>query len=101
MSLSPVQLASLAEALAAAPAANPMPALRHAQPGVAITRCDPEDMRGEPAFGTVAGFLLYLVDTAGHCWRIVDQPDQATGVVLALAPRGPEPGASLTAAGEA
>jgi len=101
MSLSAEQLATLAEVLAAAPAGNPLPAVRQALPGMAVTRCDPEDMRGEQAFGQAAGFLLYLVDAASHCWRIVDQPEQASGVVIARVPAVAAASAPAALAGEA
>ncbi len=99
MSLSAAQLTTLAEVLAAAPDANPLPALRQALPGLAVTRCDAEDMRGEQAFDRVAGFLLYLVDTASHCWRIVGEPAQASGVVIARAPAASPTGVPEVATG--
>jgi hypothetical protein len=65
------------------PGVNPLPPLRACLPGVALTRCDASDMGGEVPFCRSGDYDLFLVDTSNHCWRIVDQPGLASGMLLA------------------
>lgn len=70
--------------LAAPPAApNPFADFRRRFPGLSLTRCDAADMSGEEPFRAYPKFDLYLVDGRDHCWRITDDPDAATGIVVA------------------
>lgn len=84
MPLSPQQIDGLGQLLgAAAAAANPVPQIRAGFPGLAVSRCDASDMRGETAFRRFGAYDVFLVDTSNHCWRIIDDPLQASGVVIA------------------
>lgn len=84
MALTPQQVDGIARLLASlAPAVNPVAPIRAVFPGVALARCDAADMRGETAYRLAGAYHLFLVDTASHCWRIVDKPEQAGGVVIA------------------
>ncbi len=57
-------------------------------PGRSLTRCDASDMGTEEPFRRFAVFDVYLVDGRDHCWRLTDDPQAATGVLLARH-RGP------------
>jgi hypothetical protein len=84
MALTPQQLDGIGQLLVSlAPDINPLPALRASLPGLAVSRCDASDMRGETAFRLAGAYQVFLVDTASHCWRMVDNPDHASGVVIA------------------
>lgn len=84
MALSSQQIDGLAQLLAAAaPPANPVPQIRAGFPGLAVSRCDASDMRGETVFRRCGAYDVFLVDTSNHCWRIIDDPQQASGVVIA------------------
>jgi hypothetical protein len=84
MPLTPQQLDGIDALLASlAAGANPVPLIRAGFPGVAVSRCDASDMRGETPFRRVGQYDVFLVDSGSHCWRIVDDPQQAGGVVLA------------------
>lgn len=84
MALAPEQIDNIVGILSATAAGqNPVPAIRQAWPGMMVSRCDALDMRGETVFRNLDTFQLFLVDASDHCWRIVDQPEQATGVVVA------------------
>ncbi|MEW6132093.1 MAG: hypothetical protein AB1591_02860 [Pseudomonadota bacterium] len=73
------------DGLLAEPAAgNPLGDFRKNFPGLSLTRCDAQDMSGEPAFREYTKYNLYLVDGRDHCWRITDDPGSATGIVLAV-----------------
>lgn len=63
--------------------ANPVARVREELPGIAVSRCDADDMRGETAYRRSGGYQLFLVDTSNHCWRIVDDLQSANGVVIA------------------
>ncbi|MBG7618113.1 HCV capsid domain containing protein [Herbaspirillum sp. AP02] len=82
MSLSVQQLAAVQEVLQDAAHANALAALRSALPRLVCSRCDQEDMRGETPYWRGHRYALYLVDTDAHCWRVVDGPDEASGVVI-------------------
>lgn len=62
---------------------NPLPRIRAEFPGLPVTRCDVDDMRGEVAYRRSGRYHLFLVDTGSHCWRIIDDPQTAGGVVIA------------------
>jgi len=62
---------------------NPLPQIRAGYPGLSVTRCDVEDMRAESPYRRSGSYDLFLVDTSNHCWRIVEDPQQASGVVIA------------------
>jgi len=84
MALTPEQLDGVGQVLLTlAPAANPVAPIRAVYPQLPVSRCDASDMRGETAFSRAGGYDVYLVDTASHCWRIVDNLQEAGGVVLA------------------
>jgi len=84
MAISPDQVERLSIVLAAIPAGgNPVTAVRASFPGLAVLRCDPADMRDETPFRRAGDFDVFLVDTSNHCWRIIDKPATATGLVLA------------------
>ncbi len=57
--------------------------LRHAFPGLSLTRCDASDMDTESPVLQTAGFDVYLIDTSEHCVRITTQPETATGLIVA------------------
>jgi hypothetical protein len=92
VALAQSQLAELESVLAQAGTGNPVPRVRAALPGVAVSRCDPEDLTGEVAFRQIGCHAVYLVDTASHCWRIVDTPAQAGGVVITTTLHSPSAG---------
>lgn len=85
MTISIDQVESLASVLMALPSGeNPVPAVRAGFPELAVSRCSADDMRDETPFRRVGDFDVFLVDTSSHCWRIIDEPATATGVILAL-----------------
>jgi hypothetical protein len=57
-------------------------ALARLLPDVARRHCDSGDVLEEP-FRSHAGFDLYLLDTANHCIRVIDEPVQATALLVA------------------
>jgi len=65
------------------PTGNPLAGFRQQFPGLSLTRCDPLDMSGEEPFRAFPKFDLYLVDGSDHCWRLTDDPVEATGIVVA------------------
>ncbi len=69
--------------LTAGPGALTLQQLRAGFPGIAVSGCDSDDMRGETPFRRGSRYDLFLVDTSSHCWRIIDQPQEAGGVVIA------------------
>ena len=85
MTISSDQVESLTSVLVALPSGeNPVPAVRASFPQLAVSRCSADDMRDEIPFRRVGDFDVFLVDTSSHCWRIIDEPATATGVILAL-----------------
>jgi len=62
---------------------QPLADFRQRFPGVSLTRCDAQDMSGEAAYREFPQFNLYLVDGRDHCWHITDDPNTATGIVVA------------------
>lgn len=84
MTISADQVECLASVLVAVPAGeNPVPRVRASFPELAVSRCDAADMRDETPFRRVGDFDVFLVDTSSHCWRIIDEPATATGLILA------------------
>lgn len=84
MALAPEQLRGVESLLQTTPAgANPLPQIRAGFPGLLVTRCDAEDMRGESPYRRSGGYDLFLVDTSNHCWRVIDDPQAASGLVIA------------------
>lgn len=84
MALSLDQLSSIECLLMAAEAGvSPLPQIRAGFPEITVTRCDAEDMRGELPYRRSGGYDLFLVDTGHHCWRIINEPQAAGGVVIA------------------
>jgi hypothetical protein len=56
--------------------------LRARFPHLSWTRCDASDVAEAP-FRTHGVFDLHLLDAADHCVQITNEPERATGVVLA------------------
>ncbi len=84
MSLSTQQLEVIASVLAAtAPGINPVSALRRELDGVSVSRCEADDMCGETPFRRLPAFDVFLVDTASHCRRLVADPQEASGIIVA------------------
>jgi hypothetical protein len=84
MALSVRETGAIAGVVAiAAPGVDPVAALRLEFPGLMVSRCDALDMRDETPFHTTPTFDLYLVDTSSHCWRVVVDPNEASGVIVA------------------
>jgi len=48
-----------------------------------VAGCEAEDMRGETPFCRLPSFDLFLVDAASHCWNLVPDPVDASGVIVA------------------
>ncbi|MCX7175783.1 MAG: hypothetical protein NT159_18035 [Proteobacteria bacterium] len=89
MSLSSQQLEVIAGVLLTTmPGANPLPALRREFAGasVSLSRCEADDMSGETPFRRLPAFDVFLVDAASHCRRLVDDPLEASGVIVAARP---------------
>ncbi|MHB1677745.1 MAG: hypothetical protein ACYCSS_09450 [Sulfuriferula sp.] len=84
MTISLDQVESLTGVLRVLPSGeNPVSAVRASFPELAVVHCDAEDMRDETPFRRVGDFDVFLVDTSNHCWRIIDEPATATGIILA------------------
>ncbi|MGV8891569.1 MAG: HCV capsid domain containing protein [Burkholderiaceae bacterium] len=84
MSLLPQQLEGLDQLLASTvPADNPVKQIRAHFPGIAVSSCDASDMRGETPFRRSGAYDVFLVDTGSHCWNIIDDPQRASGIVIA------------------
>ena len=62
---------------------NPLPAVRASFPELTVTRCDADDMRDETPFCRAGDFDVFLVNTSNLCWKIINEPDAATGLILA------------------
>jgi hypothetical protein len=89
MTLSPVQLQDIATLLqGCGPADSPLDALRGRFPGLRTSRCDAADIGMETPFHSFPHFDLHLIDGRDHCWRLTENPDQATGVLIAMRGRG-------------
>ncbi|MFZ3035990.1 MAG: hypothetical protein WA112_01740 [Rugosibacter sp.] len=83
MSLSAQQVEIAVSVLSAIePGENPLPVLRQELEGVSVSRCDAEDMNGEIPYRRLPAFDMFLVDAASHCWRLVADPMEASGVIV-------------------
>ncbi|MCK9990959.1 MAG: hypothetical protein RugAbin2_01973 [Rugosibacter sp.] len=83
MSLSAQQVEIAVSVLSAIePGKNPLPVLRQELEGVSVSRCDAEDMNGEIPYRRLPAFDMFLVDAASHCWRLVADPMEASGVIV-------------------
>ena len=86
MSLDATEMAridALLQAIGAA--ANPEmlgQALRQLLPGLSCSLCDASDVIEEP-FRETGMAQLHLLDTAGHCFKVTDTPEEATGLLIA------------------
>ena len=89
MALSPADIAEI-DSLLGAPDASlaALTALRARFPKLSLTRADESDMVEKP-YKQYERFDLYLVDGGGHCWTITQDPDIATGLVVASRRAGP------------
>jgi hypothetical protein len=59
-------------------------ALRDALPDLHFTYCSDDDIGdGIPPIREADGFNLYLINGAEHCIRFTNDPESATGMVLA------------------
>lgn len=84
MSLDPDQFQAIDAALANAVADQAtLASLRRLAAGLTVTRCDAADVRDETAFRQYTRCNLYLIDGRDHCWKITQDPECATGLVLA------------------
>ena len=84
MTISIDQFENISSMLVAIPCGeNPVPTVRASFPELAISRCDADDMRDETPFLRAGDFDVFLVDTSKLCWRIIDEPAAATGIILA------------------
>ena len=83
MALSAEDLAGI-EALLGAPDANAqaLARLRERFPKLSITECSSSEVDAETPFREYPRFDLYLVDGGGHCWRLTQNPGEATGLVV-------------------
>lgn len=61
--------------------ANPAPVLRQRFPGVTFLGLDTTDFEGKPTRST-AHFELRLLDTRAHCVQLVEDPSEATAIVV-------------------
>jgi len=85
MALHPAALERLDAVMEGSDAVEPqLAALRKELAGVSITCCDPRDLDGEEPFRSYPQGSLFLVDGTQHCWTITQQPERATGIVLAV-----------------
>ncbi|MDE5446830.1 hypothetical protein FXV83_28820 [Bradyrhizobium hipponense] len=63
-------------------ASEPCLMLRQKFPHLAWICCEASDMTQTP-FRRVGQFDLHLLDSGGHCAQITNDPQRATGIVLA------------------
>lgn len=64
--------------------AQTLGALREALPEIHFTHCMDDDLVNKSPVRTATGFNLYLVEgSSGHCLRITQNAELATGIVLA------------------
>ena len=57
-------------------------ALKQRFQGLTITGCLESDLAEEP-YREEPSYLLYLVDSHDHCWKMTREPERATGIVIA------------------
>ena len=84
MGISPADIDEIG-ALLEAPEANTsaLAGLRARFPKLSVTRVDASDLGMETPFRRYERFDLYLVDGSSHCWSLTDNPELATGLVIA------------------
>lgn len=56
--------------------------LRSLFPGLKWSRCDASDVDEVP-YRRLSTYDLHLLDLSEHCPRVTDEPEQATGILLA------------------
>jgi hypothetical protein len=56
---------------------------RNRFPGRSLTQCDESDMGVETPYAQYPAADLYFVDGRDHCWHITNDPEHATGAVVA------------------
>ncbi|MET4607759.1 glycerol kinase [Bradyrhizobium sp. JR4.1] len=77
------ELTNIEQTLAAIDTASePCLTLRQKFPHLAWISCDASDITQTP-FRRLGEFELHLLDTSGHCAQITNNPQRATGIVLA------------------
>ncbi len=77
-------LDGVAKVVAAAAGSEPdLSALREVFPGVHFTVCSDDDVGSVEPVRAGDGFNLYLVDGRGHCLAFTNDPEVATGLVIA------------------
>jgi hypothetical protein len=87
MPLSAEDLVEIDALLGAAPSATALlGTLRQRFPRVTVTRCDAADVELEVPFRAGPHAVLYLLDSANHCWRLTEDFASASGLVVV--PRG-------------
>ncbi|MFZ1110167.1 MAG: DUF6129 family protein [Rhodomicrobium sp.] len=83
MGLTSEDLAGIEALLGAADAdARALASIKERFPKLSITECSRSEVDAETPFREYARFDLYLVDRAGHCWRLTQNPAEATGLVV-------------------
>ncbi len=90
MGLSPADIDEIG-ALLGGPAASTgaLARLRARFPKLSLTRVDASDLGMAEPFRQYERFDLYLVDGSSHCWSLTDNPELATGLVVAARPGTP------------
>ena len=56
--------------------------LRELFPALRWSRCDASDVTEMP-YRRLSAYDLHLLDLSEHCPRVTDEPEQATGILLA------------------
>lgn len=84
MSITPSTLNEIAQTLTQFDALtlNPIALLKDCFPGLSFIRCALADVP-EPPYYALEHFNLYLLDGREHCVHLTNDPDCATGVVIA------------------
>jgi hypothetical protein len=82
MALSAAQIDRLCAVIAEA-GPDAASVLRAALPPGTLTTCDARDVDTHEPAARLPGWELHLVDASNHCWALTDNPQQATGIVLA------------------
>jgi hypothetical protein len=87
MSLNAAELLTIETLFATPDVAAGVRNVRRQFPHLSVTRCDPSDLDADTPFRHWPHLSLYLVDGSAHCWRLTDDPAQATGLVVVAMPR--------------
>jgi len=61
---------------------NPLPLLKDCFPGLSFVRLSARDI-DEPPFRVLEHYNLYLLDAREHCVKLTNEPEAATGIVVA------------------